>query len=135
MCGKCKESKGLEDFYRRGPNGRQSICKKCSSEQDSLRYRNETEAQKSRRREANKATKDKIVAEVNRLKGEPCTDCMVRYPPYVMQFDHLPGAIKNFNIAQARNKAASLKALYAEVDKCELVCANCHAERTHKRKL
>jgi len=70
------------------------------------------------------------VARYNALKDAPCVDCGVKYPSYVMQFDHVRGK-KSFNIGNV--KGISLKRLLIEVEKCDLVCANCHAERTHMR--
>jgi predicted HNH restriction endonuclease len=66
------------------------------------------------------------------FKDKPCADCGNKYPPYVMQFDHIEGFTKLFNIARGMlgNKAAFIE----EVKKCEVVCANCHAIRTHKRR-
>ena len=66
------------------------------------------------------------------LKTCPCTDCGIEYPSYVMQFDHVRGT-KKFNITSAQSSFVSKKRLLAEIAKCEVVCANCHAERTHKR--
>lgn len=68
---------------------------------------------------------------IDELKSKPCTDCKILYKPYVMQFDHLEG--KEFNISQASRKGYSNQRVLDEVSKCELVCANCHAERTHGR--
>lgn len=67
---------------------------------------------------------------IRQAKDVPCTDCSVRYPYYVMQFDHLNG--KTFTIGMLSNR--SLSAVEAEIAKCEVVCANCHAERTHVRR-
>jgi len=47
-----------------------------------------------------------------------------------MQFDHLSD--KEFVLAKAR--LFSKKKILEEIHKCEVVCANCHAERTHKRR-
>src|SRR5690349_21757011 len=69
---------------------------------------------------------------IRSAKDRPCTDCEKMYPYYVMQFDHLKD--KSFNIANT-SKISSLKKLLEEIAKCEVVCANCHAERTHQRKL
>ena len=70
---------------------------------------------------------------VNDIKtGAPCADCGVIYPPYVMQFDHL-GDVKDRDIAQMVNGALSEERIRAEMAKCEIVCANCHAERTYQR--
>ena len=59
----------------------------------------------------------------------PCTDCNQQFHYSVMQFDHI--APKSFDMAQAQSR--SVDAVYAEIYKCEIVCANCHAIRTFKR--
>jgi hypothetical protein len=50
-----------------------------------------------------------------------------------MQWDHLPGYEKVGDLGrlQARHSKA---AVLAEIAKCELVCANCHAVRTFRRR-
>jgi len=63
----------------------------------------------------------------------PCVDCGVQYPYYVMQFDHL-GDDKEDAVATMSNSACSIARLDAEIAKCELVCSNCHAERTFQRR-
>ena len=67
-----------------------------------------------------------------RAKDRPCADCGVTYPSYVMQFDHLGD--KKFSIADACGQGFSEATLLAEMDKCEVVCANCHAARTYQRR-
>lgn len=91
-------------------------------------YRNHKEEQCARVR----AAKRKIVAYAVAAKDTPCTDCGKRYPPWVMDFDHVRGP-KLFDIGSARNKAGSLRRLKEEIAKCEVVCANCHRTRTHDR--
>lgn len=66
------------------------------------------------------------------LKDKPCTDCGIKYPYYVMQFDHLPGEQKEFTIGTHRTLPKEV--LIAEANKCDVVCANCHAVRTWKRR-
>ena len=66
-------------------------------------------------------------------KSRSCTDCGVQYPYYVMEFDHLDADAKHFNVS-AGVTSVSHERLLAEIAKCEVVCANCHAERTHQRK-
>jgi hypothetical protein len=63
-------------------------------------------------------------------KDRPCVDCGRIYPPYVMEWDHLPGSEKTLVIADVRRAAHARKRILAELEKCELVCANCHRERT-----
>lgn len=64
------------------------------------------------------------------MKDVPCADCGIQYPPYVMDFDHRPGETKLFNVASGPSRA-SMPAFLREVAKCDVVCANCHRERTH----
>lgn len=66
-------------------------------------------------------------------KDKPCADCGIKYPYYVMQFDHRGDDDKVYTISQFNRKGFSLKRLMAEIEKCDVVCANCHAERTFRR--
>lgn len=63
-------------------------------------------------------------------QSNPCTDCGEFYPYYVMDFDHLHD--KSFNIG-LNIRHQSLDAVMIELEKCELVCSNCHRQRTHNR--
>jgi hypothetical protein len=76
----------------------------------------------------------KIRAHIQTLKeASPCLDCWQYYPHYVMQFDHVHGE-KLFNIGNTHCWTSWSKVL-AEIEKCEIVCANCHAARTYTRAL
>lgn len=66
-------------------------------------------------------------------KKKPCADCGVEYPYYVMDFDHVRGE-KAFNIGNAHRRRG-YRQIVAEVAKCDIVCSNCHRERTHARRV
>lgn len=70
----------------------------------------------------------------DRHKSNPCSDCKNVFPPYVMHFDHRDGATKSFNIG-AEVGRIGLPKLKEEIAKCDVVCANCHAVRTFKRRM
>lgn len=72
--------------------------------------------------------KRKIIREA---KNVPCTDCGKRYPYYVMDFDHIRGEKVN-DIACLIT--SSVEVIKKEIAKCEVVCANCHRERTQRQK-
>jgi L-lysine 2,3-aminomutase len=57
-------------------------------------------------------------------------DCGVSYPYYVMDFDHRDPAKKKDGVATLVKKG-NVKRLLEEIDKCDVVCSNCHRERTH----
>jgi hypothetical protein len=66
------------------------------------------------------------------MKDHPCVDCGIKYPPYIMQFDHLDSSQKIRDVSKWLT--SSFSGLIKEIEKCELVCANCHAVRTHCRR-
>jgi hypothetical protein len=73
--------------------------------------------------------KTKINKEIIRqLKDVPCMDCGIKYSTPSMHFDHRDPSIKVKNISAM--VGGSTEDLLKEVDKCDVVCANCHATRT-----
>lgn len=67
--------------------------------------------------------------EIQALKAQPCADCGKQYPYWVMDFDHRPGEDKVCDVGGSKSRAKRL----AEAKKCDIVCSNCHRERTHNR--
>lgn len=64
-------------------------------------------------------------------KSVPCSDCGKEYPWYVMDFDHVRGE-KLRNVGSSRHMGYNK--LKAEIEKCDVVCSNCHRLRTYKDK-
>lgn len=58
-------------------------------------------------------------------------DCGNEYPYYVMDFDHVRGT-KKFGI-NGTSDSHGIKAILEEVEKCDIVCSNCHRIRTARR--
>lgn len=116
-CSHCKVGKppNNENFSknRRNPSGLNWYCRECDAEKQRKQYA-------------------RCRALVDSFKDVPCMDCGKKYPPYVMQFDHVRGK-KEFNIGTSVRHAAPR--LLAEIAKCQVVCANCHAIRTHTRRV
>ena len=72
---------------------------------------------------------------LEQLKSKPCCDCGKNYPPFCMDFDHLERETKVAAIPVMISGNASSKRVLAEIEKTEVVCANCHREREHQRYL
>lgn len=68
---------------------------------------------------------------VAKVKDRPCMDCGAKYPFYVMDMDHREGEKKVMGIAAMLTR--SWEVIKAELEKCDVVCANCHRIRTYKR--
>ncbi len=66
-------------------------------------------------------------------KSRPCADCGIQYPYYVMDFDHRDGGLKEFPLYSVHG--VTKRAILREIEKCDVVCANCHRERTHRRRV
>ena len=66
---------------------------------------------------------------IDSIKDVPCCDCGNKFPPCAMDFDHVRGE-KRFNIGQ-HIAGHSLDSILSEIEKCDIVCANCHRIRTH----
>lgn len=140
-CSVCKEIKSEEDdfSFRSLESGlRVTICRSCVNIRSRVWYQNN----KTRHNEKTKAPskryrikKREINKQLsNKLKDVPCKDCGIKYSPWVMQFDHLDSSKKKFNIASMVYGCKTEEAILEEVKKCEVVCANCHADRTYKRR-
>jgi len=67
---------------------------------------------------------------VNELKAVPCLDCGECFDPVAMDFDHVRGA-KFDGIAALWSYSWDF--VLQELQKCDLVCANCHRLRTVSR--
>jgi hypothetical protein len=64
--------------------------------------------------------------------GVGCVDCGYNSHPEALDFDHTED--KAFDIARAVGDRLNLKSLMKEIQKCEIVCANCHRVRTSIRR-
>jgi hypothetical protein len=120
-CSKCK-SPGAD---------RGGYCKPCRSEYYRSWYVRNLEKARKDRLDRQRGIVSGTRAIVNEIKSNPCSDCKVRYPPWVMQFDHVRGE-KVADVAKMMWR--SKDRVLAEIAKCDLVCANCHAHRTHLRR-
>ncbi len=69
---------------------------------------------------------------LSQIKNRPCADCCGWFEPCQMDFDHRPGTNKVADIAWLKYKV-SISTLMAEIQKCDVVCANCHRLRTQER--
>jgi len=110
-CGRCGVAKSVDQFYRkprRKRGGWQRYCKPCHNAYSIERFR-------QRKRDA-----------VAYLGGQ-CADCGLAYPDAVFEFHHRDPLAKEFSFTKLRGRA--WKTITTELDKCDLLCANCHRTR------
>jgi len=78
--------------------------------------------------------KVKARAFIEAYKKRPCLDCQGWFNPWQLEFDHLPQFPKFMEISEMMMRGMAIESIVDEIKKCELICSNCHADRTHKRR-
>lgn len=110
-CSSCKQRKPLnnDNFSKKLTEKSQYgwLCKPCASKRTILRQQ---------------VIKQKCL----NYKGNKCEVCGYNKSTRALHFHHNNPQTKDFTLGQYRGR--SWKATKAELDKCMLVCANCHAE-------
>ena len=127
MCGRRKP---LDEFHRDTRHGHQARCKLCRREYDRAYQARNAE---KRRRQA-KERRKRLVALNHTMKASmSCADCGGSFHPAAMEWDHLPGEEKLDDISTLA-RTGKTRQFHRELEKCELVCANCHAVRSFERR-
>jgi hypothetical protein len=128
-CSKCKALRSLTEFNfkQRAEGIRHPYCRDCGKELTRSHYRRRKRLYLDRNLRAYNERRLMVIA----AKSRPCVDCGVQYPYYVMDFDHREGVTKEFSLHRVQN--ATKRAILREIAKCDVVCANCHRERTYQR--
>lgn len=119
-CKDCGEIKDLNESNFRFKGGRPLgyVCRNCLWEAE------------KKRRASNTITVQKL--KVNR----GCSECGYNKSPYALQFNHRDPSDKTIiksNPRKAYHPRWSMSRILEELEKCDLLCANCHAEHTHKQ--
>jgi ATP-dependent Lon protease len=80
----------------------------------------------------NKTYREKVREYVRVQKeSNPCVDCGVAYPYYVMEYDHIED--NKIRTVAKITSSGSMDQVIKEIAKCELICSNCHKIRTWER--
>ncbi len=132
-CTKCGELKPLDQFppVRRGEPKLQTWCRDCFAEANARNYRKNHEREKTRlvhQVAERRAEVQKRIIEY--LREHPCVDCG-ETDIVVLEFDHT--AEKLGDISSYAGGGRSWARVKAEIEKCEVRCANCHRRKTRER--
>ena len=108
LCCGCKEILDVGNFYKKSGTTLQAYCKRCLLDKQMKRWQ-------ERKREAIK------------YKGSICIDCKQTFNAPIYQFHHLDPSTKDYDWSKLRQ--LNWKCILKELDKCVLLCANCHIMR------
>ena len=127
LCHGCNVELPTSEFWKHKTKGFQSLCKACSTKRRRNYYLQnkvrETERRLSREQDLKEWFRD--------LKSQPCSDCGQSFHFSAMDWDHLSN--KTVNVSDLIRKGFGKKRILQEIEKCDLVCANCHRIRSYER--
>lgn len=127
-CFRCRRVRKQDAFGRTRTGLLNSWCKPCHRDYDREYFQRE----KARYFRIAKRRQNEFRIFLAKAKhGQSCADCRHRFPYFLLEFDHVRGR-KEFNLART---VLSMSRVQREINKCELVCINCHRRRTFVRKM
>lgn len=137
-CTSCQKEKHESEFPYKDDkiNNLDSWCYSCyaykaKKRRDEARDQ-DPEAYYQKLKELDKLRRRKRVLVLNAyLKEHPCVDCG-ESDLIVLDFDHVRGE-KVSEVARMFHSLYSLKRIFEEIAKCDVVCSNCHRRRTARR--
>ena len=127
VCSKCKRELEVSNFrWKNKSKGLlHSQCKDCQKAQEKIHYQESKERQESVRSTA-EFQKERNILLVEKARQCGCKKCgETRF--YVLDFHHRDPSQKEYTINRMI-KSASFDKLLQEIEKCDVLCANCHRE-------
>lgn len=111
----------------------QQVCRDCQQQQQRDRYASSKERvatiNKVSRLNAREEDREYVY---QYLCEHPCQDCG-ETNTLVLTFDHVRGKKKG-NISDMVGNGWSIETIIVEIEKCDVVCFNCHMKREYKRR-
>lgn len=125
ICPKCNKSKLVSEFNKHKIRGTQTYCSDCSKQRDREDYQQNKNNRKYKVRENNKRYRKEASVYINEVKkSSKC--CVCNENCWVcLDFHHLEDD-KEFNIADGLRKNKTINKIKKEIDKCVVLCSNCH---------
>lgn len=133
-CSRCRELKSLIEFPFRDINtgARGHYCRSCQAAYRRQHYeRNKPDYIQRAMTEMRMKREDGLLRLHEYLRAHPCIECGER-DITVLEFDHIDPATKKIAVGVMVGRR-SWATILAEIDKCEVRCANCHRRRTARQ--
>lgn len=132
QCAHCKEWKAEEEFAfsNKALQIRQKHCRVCMRQFNKDSYDRRSEVYRENIYK-NRSVRRGVAKEYvwNYLLAHPCTECG-ESDPRLLEFHHLDATTKEYNVSELVNGRYSLERIQQEINKCVVLCANCHRRKT-----
>lgn len=134
-CRGCLTYKPLTEFQKVGRGDKlRARCRNCHNITMRPRCKEHYNENKPYYLSKNKKARQQAAQLIQdyKIKNAICADCKLPHPPWRLDFDHLDPETKFKAVSQlcTHSKARIIQ----EIQKCEIVCANCHRDRTYTRR-
>lgn len=131
-CSKCTEEKPLEAFQKRAKNldGYTGVCKTCKQDYDN-KFHSARSSTSKLKKYSLQVVRNKSIKlwYVEYMKDKKCNLCEEDNIA-ALDFDHINN--KSFTISTALSGGYSIKKILLEIQKCTILCSNCHRKKTAK---
>jgi len=92
------------------------------------------EGQKQKTRERTKSHRRRVSYQFRQIKEDSgCVDCGEKYPHWLLDWDHVPERGRKKGSPNQLAARHGMKIGMQEMQKCDIVCPNCHRIRTYNR--
>jgi hypothetical protein len=126
-CKKCDKLKPLSEFWNRKKekDGKSSNCKICASNHSKKEYYEKYKENHNSKVTLKRKQKKNQFEEYLKLLDLKCIVCGENHPA-VLDFHHKNPLEKIDTIANLKWSGCGLETLKKEIDKCDVMCSNCH---------
>jgi hypothetical protein len=130
-CSKCKNKKPLSEFNKH-ERGLTAWCKDCVRERSRQYYKEKSNVLKEKRKHYYEQKRQWFNDYKKTLKCSKCDENHIA----CLEFHHLNPKEKDFTISEALQRLNLNKDLILkEIEKCEVLCSNCHRKLHYKEQI
>lgn len=126
LCHKCGEVKSVSDFNKNSKknDGLQVQCRDCTKKNGHSYYQRNKRKFKDAFKRRKWEIRDFLLEYKKSLECQQCGDNR----HYVLDFHHINPEQKELCISQIAPKGWSRERIHKELEKCKVLCSNCHRE-------
>ena len=130
-CNQCNQTKYLEEFSWKCKSKRRRItrCRECVNNYNRQHYKSNKNYYKAKTNQSY----NKLTTLLYSIKfSNSCNKCGENTPS-CLEFNHINREDKKYQISSMCRMGKSEEQFIKEVEKCEILCCNCHRKKTAKQ--
>ncbi len=131
ICTKCKLDKTESEFniHKSKKDGLQHYCRDCNNKMRRENYTKDPVYYKSYNNKRKISNRENFEVLKNDMKCEKCGESHIS----CLDFHHIDPKTKKYSISRLSFSSYSLKTIKEEIEKCIVLCSNCHRKEHYKK--